>query len=86
MRPRPPTTLKLITGWLRREFGGAELKKETGSGKWLKRLTAYGYVNPEEGAKGAFRRDSSDDNEKVESELSTHEKAPKEKDVGHRRR
>ena len=49
---------------LQRRIGGDNLKKETGTGKWFKRLSAYGYINPGDGSKEVIVPGSSKDDDK----------------------
>jgi len=57
------------------------LKKETGVGKWLSRLRAYGYINPEDDGNHKLKN-----GKHVDFELTNREKGPKGKNVTPRRK
>lgn len=57
------------------------MKKETGAGKWLSRLRAYGYINPDDD--GNHKKKNG---ERVDSESTNREKDSKGKNVDPRRK
>ena len=65
------------------------MKKETGIGKWFRRLSAYNYINPDDGTEKAFGRGSSSADGKKQKqkdgELVDFEAAERGKDPQRRR-